>query len=614
MQVFGKLLVAFPGDDGEGVEFKALLPFPLLIDAEAQAAADGLSPGRLAGNVAQGADLEYVGIVPALAQGGMGKDELQRLLQAQQPFLFPHNQLVGPLGVVPVFLIVFRRFGPAAAAIQGKVAVMDLLHRRRRQIHALKKLAVIGMAGRPAVLLLKNPGIFARSRAAVSIISPILGYRVDEKQGQHLDALGLEPLLLVQVLAEGFAQHQAGEGLAVGGPPGLAGRQPLLPAGRPQQQIFPAAAGRLDFPNPAVGVQRPPGTAFQIIAILHRQGAAVNPAGRRGHIHLDLRGDGIAPAADGKQPHIGPVVIVPGRGGGDLNLLDQLPLVGIHRIKAIDHMVFINRGRRITQGTQGVHRLQGGPALAGQAALDALRFIHNQDGMGGPHQVNGLFAAGFFVGLVDAVELPLVDGPHGDDHYLEVGAGGKVTHLAQLGGIIEEMLKGDAGIEGAEMVGHHFNRLVDALFNGDRRHHDGELGKAVLPVQLKDGAEIDIGFAGAGFHFHGEIRGFQLVGRPQAMPPLHLPQVRQQGIRGQAQPIAQAPDILRQAQTAGFLRELGQAELAAAKFLPPEQVADRRNGRLLIIQIRLKAELQRRRHIRYSGPGQCRAAAGFRSS
>jgi hypothetical protein len=47
--------------------------------------------------------------------------------------------------------------------------------------------------------------------------------------------------------------------------------------------------------------------------------------------------------------------------------------------------------------------------------------------------------------------------------------------------------------------------VIDAFLDRHRRHHDDELGEAVALVQLEDGAQIDVGLAGAGLHLHGEI-------------------------------------------------------------------------------------------------------------
>ena len=112
LEVLGELLVALGGDDGERVDLEAAQALALLVDAETQAAADGLAALALGAHLAQGANLEDVRVVPALAQGGVGEDELQRRLEAQQLLLVLHDQVVGALGVVAVALVVLGGVRP----------------------------------------------------------------------------------------------------------------------------------------------------------------------------------------------------------------------------------------------------------------------------------------------------------------------------------------------------------------------------------------------------------------------------------------------------------------------------------------------------------------------
>jgi len=50
--------------------------------------------------------------------------------------------------------------------------------------------------------------------------------------------------------------------------------------------------------------------------------------------------------------------------------------------------------------------------------------------------------------------------------------------------------------------------FVDTFFYGDGRYHDDKLCEIIAFVQLENCAEIDIGFAGAGFHLDGKVTGF----------------------------------------------------------------------------------------------------------
>ena len=100
LELLGELPVALAGDDGERVDGAVADAAAVLVDADAEAAADGLAPLALGADVAERADLEHVGVVPPLAEGGVGEDELERLVEAEEPLLVLHDELVGPLGVL----------------------------------------------------------------------------------------------------------------------------------------------------------------------------------------------------------------------------------------------------------------------------------------------------------------------------------------------------------------------------------------------------------------------------------------------------------------------------------------------------------------------------------
>ena len=51
-----------------------------------------------------------------------------------------------------------------------------------------------------------------------------------------------------------------------------------------------------------------------------------------------------------------------------------------------------------------------------------------------------------------------------------------------------------------EVTFHRLKGLFHAFTDRDTRHHDNKLAPAVTLVQLKHGLDIDIGFAGTGFH------------------------------------------------------------------------------------------------------------------
>ena len=91
-------------------------------------------------------------------------------------------------------------------------------------------------------------------------------------------------------------------------------------------------------------------------------------------------------------------------------------------------------------------------------------------------------------------------------------------------------------------------RLVDALLDGNRRHHDHELGEAEAPVQLEDRAQVDVGLAGAGLHLDGEVARGQRGGRPQAVAKLDVVEIGEDLIIEQVQAVADAQVVLRESE------------------------------------------------------------------
>ena len=167
-------------------------------------------------------------------------------------------------------------------------------------------------------------------------------------------------------------------------------------------------------------------------------------------------------------------------GGGHFDLLHQLALVGVHRVQAVDHVVLVGMGGGVAQGAERVHCAQAPLATPFQAAIHALRLVHDQDRPGGPDQIDGLLAAGLLAVLVEVVDVLLVDRADRHHHDLDVRAGGEVAHLAQLGWNRRgnSPSKRHVGVEGAEMLLGDLERLVDALLD---RHRGTTMTNLVKP-------------------------------------------------------------------------------------------------------------------------------------
>ena len=288
------------------------------------------------------------------------------------------------------------------------------------------------------------------------------------------------------MLADGAPNHLALHGQCIDVAMGLPQRQKSFAARKTQLQKL-AALGGVDFAHPKVGVNVALRGLLQIVAIAHGHLLALDAGGGL-HVQLHLGADGAAQVAHRHQPHISLVVRVFHRGRRHLDLLDQLALVGVQRIKAVHHVVLVGVRGRIAQRAQRVHRSQCLLAPAFQAAVHALRLVHDEDGPGLPDEVNRLFTAGLFAVFVEVVDILFVDGAHRHHHHLNGAAGGKVAHLAQLARVVQKEVHRHPGIQAPEMLLRDLQRLVHALLDGHRGHDDDELAKAVAPVQLKNGA------------------------------------------------------------------------------------------------------------------------------
>ena len=196
--------------------------------------------------------------------------------------------------------------------------------------------------------------------------------------------------------------------------------------------------------------------------------------------------------------------------------------------------------------------------------------------------------------LVEVVHVLLVDGADRYHHDLNVRAGGEVAHLAELAGVVEEILKGRVGVEGPEVLFGDLERLVNAFLDRNGRNHDDELGEAIAAVQLEDGAQIHVGLARAGFHLHRKIARGQRGRRPQAVANLDVAEIGQEFVIQQLQAVADAQVTLRKSQSLLRSRRIaGDSKLGAADFLPTKQVAHRLDGGVLVVQVGLKVKFHR---------------------
>ena len=136
------------------------------------------------------------------------------------------------------------------------------------------------------------------------------------------------------------------------------------------------------------------------------------------------------------------------------------------------------------------------------------------------------------------------------------------------------------------MLARGLEALEDALADGDARHDDDELGDAVAAVQLVDGADVDVGLAGARLHLDGEVAQAPVgedVGRGEAAILLHGVQVVEELAGRHAELVAVADHELADRRLA-FAAGIG-GEYAANKLLPAEQVAGCLDGLQLVLLV-----------------------------
>jgi hypothetical protein len=209
------------------------------------------------------------------------------------------------------------------------------------------------------------------------------------------------------------------------------------------------------------------------------------------------------------------------RGAGHHDLLDELQLEGADGVEPVDQVVGVAVCGRVAKRTKRVECLDGPLRPVGR--VDALGLVDDDDGARGLDELDRLAARELVALLVDHV-APLLclgagevlaEGVDVDDQDLERVAGRELSEPVDFPGVVDEVLERQVVVEGAEVLGGDLDVLEDALADGNARNDDDELLEAVAMRQLKDRAEVDVGFAGAPLHLDGEVRALPLlVGRP----------------------------------------------------------------------------------------------------
>ena len=230
LQVAHEGLVALRGYDGQkvhavhviGTQQLHVLAVAVLIHAQAHAAADLLALRGLGARFLKRADLEDVGVVPALTKRRVAEDETHRLLEGEQALLVLEDELVAALSVVVVnadavcglgLLLPLGLYG-VSLLVDGEVAVV---HRMRV---VLGKVPCVGAVyqvvgggvrqplGHNGLVLLLEDLAVAHGCVVAGKVA-VLGHLIDEEQRQALDATAKQRFLLLQVALDGLADLDA---------------------------------------------------------------------------------------------------------------------------------------------------------------------------------------------------------------------------------------------------------------------------------------------------------------------------------------------------------------------------------------------------------------------
>ncbi len=497
LQAVGEVVVALVRDDGEHVRLWVVQALAILVHAQAQTAADLLALGQVVLCLDERADLEHVGVVPALLERGVAEDErdvLVRVLavrEGDERLLLLHDELEGPgvvggaggsLGVLELALLVLGEVslvhGVGVAHQRGADGFVALEPRAladpRRLCDATRRLRVQGTC----VLLLKHQGV----QAAVDFG---LVDAVDEEEREHLHAARPQLELAGQVVLDGAADLRALDDLLVDVAQRLAELEHLAVL-ELYELVAHCGADVVDHPA-ALVVAVLAALLVEVVAGLHRDGLALLRAVGLAHVDGHLGGERVG--LDGLEPHVRAVEVRLGLDRVHADALHQVALEGVDRREAVDHVVGLLVRGRVAQHEQRVQALDGGLGLLG--VVDALGLVDDDDGLAGAHELARAEAAGeLLAGTVEEVALlrgailleALVERVDVDDHDLDGARRGEVTHRPHVLRVVHEVVERRAVVERLEVPAGGLEALEDALADGHARHDDNELGDAVAAV------------------------------------------------------------------------------------------------------------------------------------
>src|SRR5208337_1365556 len=248
---------------------------------------------------------------------------------------------------------------------------------RPSEVNFSEKRLVVRMLAEPSVFFLENAGIIPLHWVVVGSVLAISGDLVDEEEGENLDALRAQALFLVKMLLDGSPDHLALYRERVNVAPCFSGLEILLTARYTQFHIFVALC-YANFANAAVSVDGALRRLLKVIAVLHDRFASLHARSSL-YVQLYLGADDVSFVGDRDKTDKWLVMRGVYCGGSDLNLLNQLAFIGVHRVEAENHVVLVPMGSRIAQCAERVHGVEGLLPAPFQPTIDALRFIDNDN-------------------------------------------------------------------------------------------------------------------------------------------------------------------------------------------------------------------------------------------
>ena len=196
--------------------------------------------------------------------------------------------------------------------------------------------------------------------------------------------------------------------------------------------------------------------------------------------------------------HIRVIIAILAQHAMHLDLLDQAFIIGIDRSQPIQQIIDIFVRGAIAQSTQ---RPEAGDSFPANISLHVLRLIDDDNRIRRADKIKRPTVVALLVH--DICRLgKTVDIYH---HDLQRIVGRKLTRLASLFAIPHIKIHFWIVVFGSKMLTRDFQIFHHTLANRHTRHHDDKLLPAIFLMELVNRTQVNIGLAGTGFHFDGEV-------------------------------------------------------------------------------------------------------------